>query len=234
MTLPSPREPATFSALVPFSGFYDSWHSENVDQAEERMFSGDDGQPVSQALYEMFWSNIDYRPVFLGYAKAYVKRLGEEIGIALYFEEMQSPREYNFETDRLFAKVGRADLAKMLRAVRGKRLNEKIAERCTSRSGFVSFYPNHISRWPRIAEWDHNHVGIVLECYVEKLVEEGACPREDQLVEEFNTELTIEEWLVEASEADTEAARKAARALRLNDYLRQRAERKYSHSLVPA
>lgn len=214
-------KPDKFSALVPFAGFESSCHSARIDDAEEQLFNGDDGQPISYRLYEMFWMNTCYLSVFHSYAKTYVAELANAIKVQLDYEEMVSPKEYNFMTDRLFAKVSRSDLAKMLRAVRGQRLNIKIKDWFTSCDGFISRYPKYISRWPRIADWDHNHVGAVLACYVDKLREEKAIDREEEMAWDLITTDDIQDWLTRAITSDV-----ALRALKLNDYLRQRAERK--------
>jgi hypothetical protein len=218
----------SFSVLVPFAGFYDSGHSAYIDYTEEQLFSGDSGEILSDKLYEMFYQNVSYSYVYSKYAEAYVQALSEELKIPLNFEEMVKPREYNFETDRLFATTDRASLARMLHAVRGERLNNKIAEWFTSRSGFISHYPNHISQWPCIDEWDHNHLGCVLSCYIDKLFDDQQIKDEQAIAEEYIDSTTIEEWLDEATALDSESAKKAARALKLNDYLRRRQERCYS------
>lgn len=161
---------ATFSTFVPFSGFYYSLHSEIIDSLEESMFTdcGGNSGASSSNLADIFYSHVDYSHVYGEYAKHYVDELREKTGLtSIAFEELTSPREYNFQTDRIFAEISRSDLAKMLKAVRGKRLNKKIKDLYTTRSGFISFYPNHISRWPRAEEWNHNHVGAVLSAYIE-------------------------------------------------------------------
>jgi hypothetical protein len=223
------KEPTHFSALVPFAGFYETSHDRNIDYVEEFMFSGDCGEITSQAAYEAFYSNLNYGPVFEAYAKAYVAALAHVIGIPLEYEEMVSPREYNFSTDRLFAKISRSDLAKMLRAVRGKRLDEKAADWFTSRSGFCSSYPSSVSHWPRIADWDHNHVGAVLSCYVDKLFDAGEILDETGIATDLIEHEQIEEWLAEAAESSP----LAWAGLRLSDLIRWRAEPGYQ-SLVPA
>jgi|GEM_PF-1940851 len=217
--------PTHFSARIPFAGFYGSWHDDRVDEVEERMFQDDSGQLTSDYLYETFWSGVDYSEVFERYARAWTAALAHESGIAMDFEEMTSPREYNFQTDRVFAKISRSDLAKMLRAVRGKRLAAAIHERCTSRSGFCSFYPNDIRRWPRIADWDHNHVGIVLECYLELLCEQGQlAANEGDLAHEHIDDGDIEMWLADATAGTSERACKAWAALTLSDLIRRQRE----------
>jgi hypothetical protein len=216
------KEPAQFSSLIPFSGFYgESPHDRRIDFVEERLFEDDSGAIAHDSLYEAFWDGVDHCEAMNHYAKAYVQALAEESGIAMEFEEMVSPKEYNFMTDRLFAKISRADLARMLRVVRGQRLNGVVKAWFTSRPGFISHYPNRIREWGPIADWDHNQVGTVLAAYLDKLREEKALQDESDLADEAITDEAIEEWLVEA------ANESATRALRISDYLRRRAERKY-------
>ena len=218
---PPPAKPPHFSALVPFAGFYETWHSERIDAVEEQMFSRDDGSITSQAAYEAFWGNLSYGPVYEAYARAYVAALARVLEIPLDYEEMVSPREYNFQTDRLFAKISRSDLTKALRAVRGKRLNEKAADWFTSRSGFISSYPNRVSRWGRIADWDYNQVGAVLSCYIDKLHEQRAIPDERDIAEEHIDSDQIDDWLSAAADDSP----LAWAGLRLSDLIFQRAER---------
>ena len=216
------NKPTHFSAQVPFSGFYETSHDQSIDEAEEQLFSGDDGEIVSSVAYEAFWSNLNYDSVYKKYAKAYVAALAHVLKIPLDYEEMVSPREYNFTTDRLFAKISRSDFAKMLRAVRGKRLNEKVFDQFTSRSGFISFYPNSVSLWGRIADWDYNQVGTVLSCYIDKLHEGRVIPNERDIAQEHIDTWTIEDWLAEAADGSSRSSCKAWAALFLNGLIRRR------------
>lgn len=232
------KEPTHFSARIPFAGFYGSCHSERIDYVEEHMFEGDDGNFISDHLYELFYSGVDYGHVREQYARRWVEVLAAETGIAMDFEEMTSPREYNFQTDRIFALISRADLARMLRAVRGKRLAAAIRRECTSRSGFCSFYPNDIRRWPLIANWDHNHVGIVLQCYLDLLHERREVEiSEADLAAEHIGDEEIEDWLCQATEGRSWHRCLAWAALQLSCLIRQQREEKafraWSHFSAP-
>lgn len=49
------------SALVPFSGFYDTWHDAEFDLTLERMFDIEgSGASYAQALAARFWDTIDW------------------------------------------------------------------------------------------------------------------------------------------------------------------------------
>jgi hypothetical protein len=194
-----------------------------------------DGEVIN-TLHEMFCCNVDHHEVYLKYAARFTEWLSHYLGVKLEFEEMKSPRFYNFETDRIFAKLSRADFCRLLRKVRGAKLKEIAKEMFTSRSGFISFYSNEISDWGRIDTWDHNQCGAVLAAAVQLFEQKGcqeflnlsSCNIDEVIAEDITYE-EVEGWLIAA------AGEKAIRALNINDYLRQRSERKYyKHSLVPA
>lgn len=195
----------TFSALVPFQGFYYSIHHDNIEEAEQQMFCDSNGSYSYDNLHDLFYQHVNYRDVRERYAREYVACMRDLLELpSLQFEEVVSPRFYNFTTDRIFAAISRADLAKVLRAVRGKRLNEQIHEMFTSRPGFCSFYPNDLATWPRVADWDHNHVGAALAAYIKLL------DPKDRFAESISSDLIggcdIEDWLYGAADHVGQAA----------------------------
>lgn len=216
-----------FSCLVPFAGFYYSVHDKHIDYCMDRLFDDDEERSNGQPL-QMFFSDTDHYEVHLKYAARFTEWLSHYLGVKLEFEEMKCPREYNFQTDRIFAKLSRADFCKLLKKVRGARLKEIAREMFTSRSGFISFYSNKVQEWGRIDTWDHNQCGAVLAAAM-RLFEQKECGEHlnlsscniDEVIAEDITYEEIEEWLIEA------AGEKATRALNVNDYLRRREERKY-------
>lgn len=86
----------------------------------------------------------------------------------LSFVEVISPREYNFQTDRLFGSIGidqaRALLILSKRKDNHKTLKATIEQYCTSRSGFTSFYSRYLEDWisKPVTSWDANELGILL------------------------------------------------------------------------
>lgn len=98
---------------------------------------------------------------------SYVTEVRPHPTLRLAFEEMTSPREYNFATDRIFALVPLSvmrDLFRRSRAEGHATLAAVIARRFTSRSGFISHYPNDLDAWTAkpLAEWDYNELGTLL------------------------------------------------------------------------
>jgi hypothetical protein len=87
--------------------------------------------------------------------------------IGAKFSMMTSPREYNFETDRLFVNVSGAFLKrlfKMSKDDKHENLNLAIKEKFTSRDGFISHYSNRITDWTDkpLDDWDYNELGTLL------------------------------------------------------------------------
>lgn len=97
---------------------------------------------------------------------AVVKERYRADSCGMVFSTMTSPREYNFETDRLFVDVSRAFIGrlwKMSKAEGHATLRRFIRDRFTSRSGFISHYRNRLEDWPAdLADWDYNQLGTLL------------------------------------------------------------------------
>lgn len=170
---------------IPFSGFYESMWSGLIDRAMEMAAENDHQRQTEDAIpeelrleetvfHEKLFDAMDYRDAERALAADYVdelnRRLESELGLKLHlkFKLMSSPREYNFETDRLFSDISLA-AAKRLFAFSRKlddheKLKAKIRRRFTSRDGFHSHYSNDFEVWKAkpLADWDHNELGTLL------------------------------------------------------------------------
>ena len=112
-----------------FGGFYHSEHSENIDSQEES--------------HGYNWEEIDYKKTHLNYCSAYLNKLSEELEINLKFIQLDSPREYNFTTDKIFCSISNKDFKALLDAYDTKELFNYIEEHSKSRDGFSSFYSGY-------------------------------------------------------------------------------------------
>jgi hypothetical protein len=172
------------SINLPFDGFYESMWSEEVDHIQEREAEyrcerereeiADERLHLDESFYHdaYFWC-ADYSDCYLAIARQYVAEfdhmVSEELGFPLCgeFDGMESPREYNFGTDRLFMKVPFATVERLF-AISAEdqhmTLASVIAERHTSRSGFISFYDHVLADWLEkpLADWDHNELGTLI------------------------------------------------------------------------
>lgn len=108
------------------------------------------------------------RVTFYSWAdKRKVKRIERRDSLRMAFEEMTSPRGYNFQTDRLFALMPLTELRRMFaksKAEGHETLAYVIRWRFTSCSGFISGYSNRLDDWTSkpLAEWDHNEYSTLL------------------------------------------------------------------------
>ena len=80
-----------------------------------------------------------------------------------------SPREYNFETDRIYIQIEENHAIDFIEYVvknYKKELDKKIKEIFTSRSGFISFYENNLESWTNnYKEWDCNQISTCFELF---------------------------------------------------------------------
>ena len=112
-----------------FGGFYHSEHSEYIDCKLEREGCR--------------WQDVDYKKTDINYCNAYLTRLSEELEINLKFIQLDSPREYNFTTDKIFCSISDKDFSTLLSVYDTKELFNYIEENSKSRSGFSSFYSGY-------------------------------------------------------------------------------------------
>ena len=113
-----------------------------------------------------------YNEIAEHYTNLYIDALNERLeGFTLNakFNLLTSPREYNFQTDRIFIDIERdhaIDFIKFIIKNYKKELEEKIKQRFTSRSGFYSYYENSLHLWTKdYSEWDHNQIGTCFELF---------------------------------------------------------------------
>lgn len=112
-----------------FGGFYHSEHSENIENNIE--------------VYGYDWEDVDYKKTNINYCKSFLNRLGEELNINLSFISLDSPREYNFTTDKIFCSISKEDFKTLLDDYDNKELFNYIEEQSKSRDGFSSFYSGY-------------------------------------------------------------------------------------------
>lgn len=178
-------KPKTLSVCIPFSGFYESLYSSEIDQQEEQWCENEaeyrqaeDGIPselhlTAREYGEELFHCVDYRTVHLAVSQTYAAAFNTvasdalELPLNLKYEAMTSPREYNFETDRIFCDMPLSVARKLFarsRADNHAALTAQIKKRFTSYDGFISGYPNNLESWldKPLTDWDHNELGTLL------------------------------------------------------------------------
>lgn len=211
------------NTTIPFSGFYYSIHDSELDEALKMDFSDDTGcHLISEELYQKAFDLVDWRQAHNEYAKAYCEAFSDKFNLDLEFDELVSPKYYNFETDRIFAHISLETVTKLFNAIDKEYLNEVIKSRFTSYDGFCSFYPNDLSEWPSdLSEWDCNHIGTLIQAFVELHCDNEFTQFNEYEVFEYGSYETCYHIL---NNQDNE---ELTRLYNIAYYLRTRQERKY-------
>jgi len=168
----------TVTASLPFSGFYDSIHSDRLDRVLI-----DEELPIEEQ--DKLFDEIDWKKEQINYAKGYTDIISELLGMPLQFEELDSPREYNFRTDRIFVKIQTSDVQKLKELVDYAQMKDYVRQHFTSRDGFSSYYENDYDEWlKQEEEFDHNQICSLISVYLND--KEGEHWEEELLEKLFN------------------------------------------------
>ena len=165
-------------ATIPFQGFYDSIYSYSIEgeientsewYAEDYNLSEAQQETLANGYLEKNRSEFYYN-VSKDYAEGFIYEVEKETGISLNasFESMESPREYNFATDRIFIELPEENAVAFIDYILAnhkQELEELIAQRFTSRSGFISHYKNTLEAWGNPSNWDYNQLGTCFEIF---------------------------------------------------------------------
>ena len=167
---------------LPFQGFYHSYLEAIIDDflEAEACHYWESNPVLDVCTYaDLLDRASDFEGMRKAIANAYVHELNkliqeeDELDTNFKFESLVSPREYNFETDKVFAYVRQEVVQEMFDRTTPMTLAQVIQDRHTSRSGFVSFYSNDMQEWQDkpLAEWDANELCTLLLAYLEDNVD---------------------------------------------------------------
>ena len=167
-------------STIPFDGFYESFISADIDHQIGQQIEWDsDIHDLNESEEEILYNNnltvntsYFYNQIAEDYTNFYIDALNERLeGFTLNatYKCFESPREYNFETDRIFIEIEEnhaIDFIKYIIKNYKKELENKIKDRFTSRSGFWSHYKNGLDLWTQdYSKWDHNQIGTCFELF---------------------------------------------------------------------
>jgi len=189
-------KPIYLKVNIPFSGFYESIWSQEVDECERREveyrqddwggFNGDianelpeELRPDGDKLAEIYMDCSDYSAAYQVIARDYESSFWHIVSQELprpvthKFDRMISPREYNFRTDEIDSYVRLSDIRLIYSAMieteeSRKILADAIKARHTSYDGFISFYDNNPANWlaKPIRDWDLHECGTLVRAFV--------------------------------------------------------------------
>lgn len=155
-------------ARIPFDGFYESIWSHEVDSTEEQAaeslaneeYQGFEASEIQEIIFKHASYNLMFHAIADKYVDAFQFWLESETGVRveMRFNAMTSPREYNFETDRIFVEVELSAMQALMEAVGRDKVAARARRMFTSCSGFISFYNPDIETWGELETWDHNQL----------------------------------------------------------------------------
>jgi len=167
-------------STIPFEGFYNSFISADIENeidsstqyySESYELNDNEEQLLSNSFLSVNNNNF-YNEICKDYTSFYIDKLNERIKdftLKATYKCFISPKEYNFQTDRVFIEIEEnhcIDFIKYTIKNYKKELDNKIKERFTSKSGFISFYENNLESWTNnYKKWDHNQIGICFELF---------------------------------------------------------------------
>ena len=167
-------------STIPFDGFYNSFIDADIDHQIGQQIEWDiDTFDLNEDEQQILWDNYlsinrsyFYNQIAEDYTNFYIDALNERLkGFKLKatYKYFTSPKEYNFSTDRIFIEIEEnhcIDFIKYIIENYKKELEEKIKDRFTSRSGFISSYKNSLDLWTKdYSEWDCNMIGTCFELF---------------------------------------------------------------------
>lgn len=159
--------------LPAFHGFYESIYEPNFDGEAEHFNLPRDFE---------FWEYFDYK----AYHNAIAERLCDVVEDRMsqfvkkiVYENLYSPREYNFTTDSINCTIvpKKRAIKKFLKE-HEEAFKQYIHDHCTSRDGFISFTSNTLEGWKEYTNnfTDYSEkgllLGFVLDFIVEQMLEE--------------------------------------------------------------
>ena len=205
---------------IPFSGFYDSIHDSQIDNALWQGVFTDyaTGCNNNDNLSNLAFDSINWHDLRLDYSREYVEFMAFEYDLKIEFESLKIPTFYNFETDRIFVNMPDNEFLRIYNETDKSIFEKNIKDNFTSRDGFISFYSNDIN------EWSENPLDY--DC------NEAMCLFEAWLIDNHEFVLDEFEWrFIESNYCDgfyDELIYKHCenkRLFKIHDYLNKRAER---------
>lgn len=140
------------SVVLPFTGFYNNVLYEDVDPDQWKEFKK------------------EFLPRYVRGVGAFLSDFCGSHFVELTPDEIDSPREYNFATDRIFAWISEEDARRLYRLADDACLREVVKRLFSSRDGFISYYDQDLSEWPDDPEdWDHNQLYALILSITEEM-----------------------------------------------------------------
>jgi len=137
----------TINININFGGFYDSIHSDNIDWYIDQEYAyyleWVDEKTIHrvQMTQDQWNDDVLYSDTKKSYCESYVDRLNKKLDLDLKYIGLDSPKYYNFTTDKIIAKIDmQFAVNNLLPITYDKNFLNWANPFLKSRDGFRSFY----------------------------------------------------------------------------------------------
>lgn len=166
--------------LPVFNGFYNTLFDDLIDNATEFAIDDYNVQNSTELNYDDF--NFNYNLIMIEICKDAVSKIEEklnEIGIncSIIYENLISPREYNFRNDSINIEINFKKFSQVIGILEQNfdSFSQYIKDNYTSRDGFISSHSSYASDWMEdlreYAENETHKVGAVLDFILQQIEE---------------------------------------------------------------
>lgn len=159
----------THQVILPFQGFYESIHDDAFDRVIEM-------REEDEAEIDFSYTN----EIMLTYCQHFGRELEGKLesiigsNIDIQVVRVTSPREYNFETDKIHATMNRGDIIKLYDYVMNNHdqaFRSMVESELTERSGFIPHFSNNLDDWGHCVDWKPIQLQVLINCLI--IEEEG-------------------------------------------------------------
>jgi hypothetical protein len=113
--------------LIDFGGFYHSIHSDEIDHRIES--------------FEIDEDKVNYKETCNSYCIEFIDSINDMLELNLKFIQIDSPKFYNFTTDKIEAEINENDFNKLKDTyLNSNEFIDYVNENSKSYDGFISFY----------------------------------------------------------------------------------------------
>jgi hypothetical protein len=113
---------------------------ETLDQVKKSKF---DITNLERKLFDAA-EKVNYISTHKTYAKDYIKVLNNKLDTNIIFKALNSPKFYNYSTDKIEVEITKKDALKLFQYVRNEELKQEvfniIKESSTSKDGYIAFH----------------------------------------------------------------------------------------------
>lgn len=164
------------SVAIPFSGFYETWvgvvaDELAMDEKAYQLIDDFDGciENLNDDEYELILNTSPrFTDANIVVAKEYTNQLLEALEIKGEFDELVSPKFYNFGTDKIYVSFTMDTLKAILTRCDKERLSNWVFEALKSRDGFIPFYSNKLEDWGSSDDYEAPQWEVILDFYTKE------------------------------------------------------------------